>query len=112
MNKKLKETLEEYFYDGLYGEIPQHEEVIQNAKEMDKHIRALKLEKDVIFDLDERIAVAENLHELQGFLRGYEYCLTMLNLSGGGYGKWLMKLSRSITIATAPRYPPGSYIAS
>lgn len=84
MNENLKETLEEYFYNGLYGEIPQREEVIQNTKEMDKYIRALKLGKEVIYDLDERITVAENLHELQGFLHGYEYCLTMLNLSGGG----------------------------
>lgn len=111
MNENLKENLKDYFYE-KYQQTPRSEEGREEYLQMYKALNGLGLDWDNFDYLEKSIGDAIEAMELQSFLHGYEYCLTMLNLSGGGYGKWLMKLSKSITTVTVPRYPPGSCIAS
>ena len=82
MNENLKEKLKEYFC-GAYQNTPRSEEGKESHLQMYKTLNSLELDWDNFDRLEESIVNTMEALELQGFLRGYEYCLTMLNMSGG-----------------------------
>lgn len=79
MNQALRTALDGYFY-GNYEERPDGEEVLQADRACYECMDVIKGES-LFSELETAISAANMAHECQGFLRGYEYCLTMLNLS-------------------------------
>ncbi len=83
MNESLKESLKEYFF-GSYQEIPRSEEGKAENSKMYDALNSLGLSWEDFDKLEEAITKASEALELQGFLRGYKYCLTMLGLASEG----------------------------
>lgn len=82
MNERLKEELDRYFYNADYGLLPQNQDVTEAHEVYNNMLDALREQEDPTFSKwDDVIADTEVAHERQGFLRGYEYCLTMLGLN-------------------------------
>lgn len=82
MNETLKKELDRYYYHSDYGLLPQNGDVKEAHKKYNQMIGSLKEQNDPTWgEWDDAIAETEVAHERQGFLRGYEYCLTMLGLN-------------------------------
>lgn len=82
MNEALKKELERYYFSNDYGLLPQNQDAIKAHEIYNKMIDTLRERKDPTWgEWDDAIAETEVAHERQGFLRGYEYCLTMLGLN-------------------------------
>ncbi|MCI8646759.1 MAG: hypothetical protein HFE76_08155 [Firmicutes bacterium] len=82
MNEALKKELERYDWNPDYGLLPQNQDVIKAHETYNSMINTLRERKDPAWrQWDDAIAETEVAHERQGFLRGYEYCLTMLGLN-------------------------------
>lgn len=84
MNNTLKAALKEYFF-GVHQETPRtEEEGKEESLEMYKMIQSLNLPWEKFDELEGVIVKANQAMEFQGFLQGYNYCLTMLNLAQEG----------------------------
>ncbi len=81
MNEALRKGLERYYY-GDYTLLPDGQDVEEARGKCNEMIHDLRERKDPIWGkLDDAIADTEVAREWQGFLRGYEYCLTMLGMN-------------------------------
>lgn len=84
MNSTLKAALKEYFF-GVHQETPRtEEEGKEESLEMYKVMQNLDLSWERFNELEGVIIKANQAMEFQGFLQGYNYCLTMLNLAQEG----------------------------
>lgn len=79
MNQALRNALDGYFYGDYEGQ-RDGEEVLQADRACYECMDVIKGES-LFSELETAISSANMAHECQGFLRGYEYCLIMLNLS-------------------------------
>lgn len=82
MNQALRTALVGYFYGGDYEEQRDGEEVLRADRACYESMDVIKGES-LFSELETAISTANMAHECQGFMRGYEYCLTMLNLMRG-----------------------------
>lgn len=82
MNEALRKELERYYCSCDYGFLPDGQDVEEARGKYNEMLDDLRERKDPIWGkLEYAIAGTELAHERQGFLRGYEYCLTMLGLN-------------------------------
>ncbi len=87
MNQALQQALERYYYNDDYGKLPESEGIKEAHRAYYEKLEPLRhREKKLFYELEDLIGTSEVEHERQGFLRGYEYCLTMLGLSNRGGG--------------------------
>ena len=74
-----------HIYDSDYGMILESEDVKAAHRAYYEKLEPLRHKETRLYqELEDLISNSEIEHELQGFLRGYEYCLTMLGLSNRG----------------------------
>lgn len=91
MNKTLIKALEEYFYSNAYDDRPDSDEIHEAQKEFYELIDPIRETDSKLFcAIESAVGMSEMFCQKQGFLRGYEYALTMMgmnNTSGGGIKK-------------------------
>lgn len=82
MNEALRKELERYYLHNCYGDLRDSESVKSAHSACYASMGPLKrLDKKLFDSLEMAMCDSEIAHELQGFLRGYEHCLTMLGLN-------------------------------
>lgn len=81
MNEALRKELERYYFSDAYGHLTDSMDVQESHSACYKCMEPLRQDKEAFDDLESAIADSEIRHEIQGFLRGYEHCLTMLGLN-------------------------------
>lgn len=81
MNEALRKELEQYYFSDTYGRRKDSAEVQESHNACYRCMEPLRQDRETFSDLESAIADSEIKHELQGLLRGYEYCLTMLGLN-------------------------------
>lgn len=84
LNKVLRKKLESYYYNGEYGNLPDGLDVANAHGKIYGLVEGLGLDYDEFCEIEDAISRTEVESELQGFLRGYEYCLTMMGLMKEG----------------------------
>ena len=77
LEQQLRHYLSSYYYDDYAEEGDPAEQV---RKEVDRLLDDLHLEFCIFCELERSLSDACAAYERQGFLRGYEHCLKMLNL--------------------------------
>jgi len=95
MNEALRETLKKLYDNEICHNI--FEDIFLDEKAKDimeqprQRIEAVEMSWEDCDEIESAVSASENIHGFYGFLKGYEYCLTMMNLcKGGGYFKWLI----------------------
>lgn len=82
MNEALRKELERYYIHDAYGNLRDGKAVKAAHNACYASMGPLKrLDKKLFDSLEMAMCDSEIAHELQGFLRGYEHCLTMLGLN-------------------------------
>lgn len=81
INNTLRKELEEYYHESTEKHYVPSKESRDAIQKVNRIVKELNLEWDNFNELEHALANIEETHELQGFIWGYEHCLTMLNLA-------------------------------